>query len=649
MQAVAVDNLVGQTLGNCHVERLLGRGRLSAVYLGQQPAQQRTVAVTAFLVPEAFSVQARERFLARFRREAQALVSLNHPRVLPIYEYGEQYGYPYLVTPYAADGSLANVLKQRGRCTPAFILQALEQIAAGIDYAHSHGVVHGTLKPANVLLHGHDERDLQVAGFGLVRILEMRGIEQSDLPYAHLLNIAGTFLGTPEYIAPECVQGQPADARSDIYALGILLFELLSGRPPFTGSDPLEVALQHIQQPLPLLRALCPDIASELEAVVNRALARDPVQRFQRATELAAAFAQALSDEQRAAAASGTPIGVSQPPPRGQPSSKVTSTGKWQLLPPVVTGYVPAVKPAPVSPALQQATQAVPLAAAAPARPDPLILPASPVLSSQDVDAMAVDPFEWWSKTFTGHLPTPNASAMGVPGTAGTYGPARRSAPRKQRMNRRQAVAALAGGGLLVAAFGGLSLAHMLENGTHQTTANTTGTVPSTKTTPTQGQLGSNPTSTPTMAQPTSKPTSKPTQKPTPTHTNSTATPGSTPTSAPTPTPTPNVPTPTPSHTGTVIGHTNQATNTANSFTNPADGHGSLLIHLPNGNFVAYEKACTHEGVAVYYDGGSHQLVCPAHGARFDPANGGNVTQGPANSPLPRVTIHVNGDGTITA
>jgi serine/threonine protein kinase len=638
MQAVAMDNLEGQLLGSCRVERLLGQGRLSAVYLGNRAGQ--SVAITAFLLPATFSVGARERFIARFQREAQALVALDHPRVLPVYEYGVQYGYPYLVTPYAADGSLANVLKQRGRCAPAFILQALEQIAVGLDYAHSCGVVHGTLKPANVLLHGPDERDLQVAGFGLVRILEMRGIEQSDVPYAHLLNIAGTFLGTPEYSAPECVQGQPADARSDIYALGILLFELLSGKPPFTGSDPLAVAFQHVQQPLPSLRALCPDVPQALEAVINQALARDPAQRFQSGAELVTAFARALSAGQQSMIAPT----LSQQQTVVPPTRKDAATGNWQILPPVVTGHLPSVQPSPVVAA--QATQATP--PAVPIQAGGYPLPSPPLLSTKEVDELAIDPFEWWSKTFTGQLPASSAPVTDSLRVAGTYGPARRPAARSKQVKRRQVVAALAAGGLLITGFGGLSLAYMLENNAHQPTASTTGTAPGTKTAPTQGQLAGNTTATPTTSQPTAKPTTKPTQKPTATPTHG---PTATPTSAPTPTPTRSAPTPTPtpSHTGTVIGRTSQPTNTATSFSNPSDGHGSLLIHLPNGNFVAYEKACTHAGVPVYYDGGSHQLVCPAHGARFDPANGGQVLQGPANSPLPRVTIHVNADGTITA
>ncbi len=120
------------------------------------------------------------------------------------------------------------------------------------------------------------------------------------------------------------------------------------------------------------------------------------------------------------------------------------------------------------------------------------------------------------------------------------------------------------------------------------------------------------------------------------------------PTQQPTPSPTPHpTPTPTPSHSGTVIGNTNQPTNTAVSFTNPADSKGSLLIHLSSG-FVACESACTHQGVTVNYDPGSGHLVCPAHGAIFDPASSFSVVQGPATSPLPAVSIHVNADGTVT-
>ena len=126
-----------------------------------------------------------------------------------------------------------------------------------------------------------------------------------------------------------------------------------------------------------------------------------------------------------------------------------------------------------------------------------------------------------------------------------------------------------------------------------------------------------------------------------------TATPKPSPTPKPTPSPTPQ-PSPTPSHTGVIVGSTNQAINSSTSFVNPLDESGSLLVNLPNGAFVAFESACTHEGVRVYYDASSHKLVCPRHHALFDPAQGAAVLQGPPHRPLPAVPIHINGDGTVT-
>jgi Rieske Fe-S protein len=174
--------------------------------------------------------------------------------------------------------------------------------------------------------------------------------------------------------------------------------------------------------------------------------------------------------------------------------------------------------------------------------------------------------------------------------------------------------------------------------GSTQTTQSTQSTQPTQGTTPGAGPIqGTQTQNTPTVGK-------TPTPQPSPTA-------HSTPTPQPTPKPTPK-PTPTPpSHTGTVIGHTSQATNSATTFNNPADGQGSLLIHLPNGNFVACERPCTHVGVPVNYDTGSHQLVCPAHGAIFDPLNGFSHVSGSGPSglkPLPQVSIRVNADGTIT-
>ncbi len=660
IETVPVDQLVGQMLGRCRVERLLGRGRLSAVFLAQQPVQKRPVAITAFLIPEQFSAQARSRFVTRFTSEAEALTTLQHPHLLPVYAYGEQYGYPYLVTPYVTAGSLADVIKQQGRCASAYTVEILEQVAAALDYAHNKGVIHGTLKPANILLSG-EKSTVQVAGCGLLRLLEMRGIEQSEHPYAHLLSIAGTFLGSSEYIAPEFVQGQPVDARADIYALGILLFELLSGKPPFTGTNALEVAVKHVQQPLPSLRMLAPDVPAALESVVMQALERNPAQRFQHAGDLAAAFARAFTGPVNAARLSAS---SKEMPAEYVAGEEQTPTGKWQLMPPVITGHVPSINktPATTPPASAQddaGWQFMPpivtgshtaIKPAAAAAQEQVVPPSQPlvrlkqttdkvVASPKNLDDIVIDPFEYWSRTFTlGDAQVPTLAEKGgkIPTNqlpSGAPPAARRSQPGARGMSRRQVMALLAGGGVAAAgalALGGVSLAHLLQRAQHpQATHGTTVATQAPGITPTHGATGPA-----KKTPPAGKPTAKPTGKPNPT-----------PTAHTQPTPAPTQP---PAHTGTVIGSTNMGTNSSKGFTNPADGNGSLLIHLPNGNFVAYEKACTHENVPVNYDVGSHKLICPAHGAIFDPANGASVVQGPANRPLPSVTIRVNADGTIT-
>ena len=639
---VSADELVGQTLGTCHVEQLLGRNRLNTIYLAQQPEQSRTVALTLFMIPEQFSLRARIRFISRFTSQAATLVLLDHPHILPIYEYGERFGYPYLVTPYVTYGSLANLLKRQKQCSPAHTLEILAQIAAGLDYAHSRGVIHGTLKPSHILL--RNAQTVQVAGFGLLHMLEMRGIDPNPQPnaeLAHLLSIAGTFLAAPEYIAPECVTGQPADARSDIYSLGIILFQMLSGKLPFTGTNPFEVAMQHVEQPLPSLRTLCPDISVELEQVILKAMQRDPAQRFQYVSELANAFAQALQPMSRTSPTITTNTAQETEAPRLPDApiqnAQTTSISKWQLVPPIITGRLPAVHASAsdsslIDPETQSTSgtrtwQLVPpiITGRLPA----IELPSTPSaggleeeIFSQSISADTSDDANSTSLTPAGEQssvlsprteaqpPLPaeeGADIQPIDPDPATSKPKRKRSTRKPKyvtMTRRQAVALLATGGFAAVGaitVGGISLSRLLGTNAHpQNSTGNTGTAP--------------------------------TYGPRPPHT----------------TPTTGKPLPNPPHTGTVIGNTDQPLNSAVNFSNPTDEEASLLIHLPNNNFVAYESACTHQGVPVQYDPGTHTLICPAHYSIFDPANGGKVIQGPANRPLPSVTIRVNADGTIS-
>jgi serine/threonine protein kinase len=636
MQTVSVDQLVGKTLGDYKVERLLGRGKLSTVYLAQQRSQNRTAMITTFTIPESLSAQARERFTTRFTQVGSALVKLNHPHILPIYDCGVQFGSPYLVTSFVKGGSLAQVLKQQPRFTPEQALEMLKQMAAGLDYAHSQGAVHGILNPANVLV--SNEQVLQVTGFGLKQMLQMQGIEEYNHPQAHLFSMAGTFLGSPEYIAPECVLGVPVDARADVYSLGIMLFELLSGSLPFTGTDPLEIATKRLQQPVPSLHETCPDLPTAFDLILYLALEREPEKRYKYAGEIARAFERVKKVLEGAAKDSATlnkqttmHSQITLPPTVNWFDEEIVPTRKWQLMPPVVTGHVAAVQGYPKETTALSSNNGMTRAIEQEQTGRPVTASESPLAAdSQNPAAAAADPFVWWSAT----------SAKSSGQTPGTFARSATKRPTSYNANtrrkasvkgRRQVVVGLlAGTGVVgILGIGGISFAHFIESMKQSQSGNTQSALSNTtsNSSPTQATKGTTPAATHGTQQTpgsTPQPTPKPTQPP------------------PTPTPTP------PQHTGTVIGHTNMPTNSSVSFTNPTDGQGSLLMHLSNGNFVACERPCTHVGVPVNYDPGSGQLVCPAHGAIFDPLNGFSHIQGPGNGPLPGVSIRINADGTIT-
>lgn len=633
---IPVDQLVGSTLGKYRVEQMLGQGNINAVYMARHQETNQTVMLTAFIIPQDFPAQAREYFRQRFVQEASALIKLNHPSILPVYEFGEQFGYPYLVTPLITSGSVAKMLKQQGRLTPEQTLGILKQVAAGLDYAHSHGVVHGSLKPVNFLL--DDTQKVQIAGFGLIRILEMRGTGQSSLPYAHLLNVAGTFLGTPEYVAPEVVLGSPIDARADIYALGITLFELLSGKPPFSGGNHMEIARMHVLQSMPSLHALCPDLPAALDLVIQRAVEREPAQRIESAEKLTIAFQRVI---QVISQATSVQPGVQQmlnrdvtlpPTVNWFDEAEFSKDGKWQG--PDAAGIGTGKRPGVTSDASAALWQYAPDAA-------------SDLAATPDGDGQSVDPFVWWSTSVLNRV---NPGAPGAAGVAdaGTFNPttSRLTAAsplvpkRPVDKGRRRTVTLLATGGVVAAgllAVGGVSLAHMLQQSHAPSQASTTNTANTTQATSTKANP--TPTSAPTQPPtPTAKPTQQPTQQILPQST-------AAPTTAPTPTPTAAPPTPTPTpkpaHTGTVIGSTSMANNSV-KFTN-----GVILARLSDGSFKAYRNSCPHEGVGLQTSG--NQLQCTRHTDAFFTISSGVAVSGPpSGKSLPNVTIMVNGDGTIT-
>ncbi len=286
------NELIGQVLGTCTLQRLLGRGGMGAVYLARQSRPRRTVAVKVIL-PGLIEEKTREEFLARFRREADAIAALDHIHIMPIYEYSEQGDTAYLVMPYVTGGTLRDRLEESQNLSLEEVIHIIDQAAAGLDCAHAQGIIHRDLKPGNMLFHA-DGR-LLLADFGLAKVL--KDVENSGLS---LMTSAGTIIGTPEYLSPEQGTGNPLDARTDVYSLGIVLYHMLTGRVPFSGTSPVAIAIKHAMIEPPPMRQFNPHITPSVEAVVMKALAKAAEHRFSSAGELARALRLAASEGQKA-------------------------------------------------------------------------------------------------------------------------------------------------------------------------------------------------------------------------------------------------------------------------------------------------------------------------------------------------------------
>ena|GEM_PF-708218 len=286
------NELIGQVLGTCTLQRLLGRGGMGAVYLARQSRPRRTVAVKV-LLPGLIEERTREEFLARFRREADAIAALDHIHIMPIYEYSEQGDTAYLVMPYVTGGTLRDHLEKCQHLSLQEAIHIIDQAAAGLDCAHAQGIIHRDLKPGNILFHA-DGR-LLLADFGLAKVL--KDVENSGLA---MLTSIGTIVGTPEYLSPEQGTGSLLDVRTDVYSLGIVLYHMLTGRVPFTGTSPVAIAIKHAMVEPPLIRQFNPHITPSVEAVVMKAIAKAPEERFSSAGELARALRLAASEGQKA-------------------------------------------------------------------------------------------------------------------------------------------------------------------------------------------------------------------------------------------------------------------------------------------------------------------------------------------------------------
>lgn len=263
-----------QQLGKYQLGQLLGQGGMGAVYRSFHPVLNQPVAVKVMQNTLAADPQAQQRFL----REAQVVAGLAHPNIVNIFDVDIQDGRPYIVMEYLDAGSLADRL-QAGPLTLAAALQLAAPLADALEYAHQRGLVHRDLKPANVLL--RPDGSPVLADFGLARPVQADSAAQ--------ITATGAVMGTLAYMAPEQFSGQPTDARADIYSFGVMLYEMLTGRLPFTG-DSAQIMYGHLQQPPPSLRVARPDLPEAIEQLVQRMLSKDPAWRPQRMAEVASAL-----------------------------------------------------------------------------------------------------------------------------------------------------------------------------------------------------------------------------------------------------------------------------------------------------------------------------------------------------------------------
>jgi serine/threonine protein kinase len=278
-------------LGSCVLEKLLGYGGSSAVFLAQQQTPQRKVAVKVFLPRTGMDSQMQHNFYQRFLREAKAASELEHANILAIYAYGEQDGLPYIVMPYMSGGTLAEYMAKRGPLSLQETQWYLDQLAEALDYAHEQGCVHCDVKPANILL--DSDGYVMLSDFGIARLIR----SENDARSAKLKS-QESLLGTPDYISPEQALGKPLDGRSDIYSLGITLFFVLGKQLPYQANSPIAQALLHVHEPPPSLASIRADITPELDKVIAKALAKNPDDRFQSAGELSIAFAEAMASSE---------------------------------------------------------------------------------------------------------------------------------------------------------------------------------------------------------------------------------------------------------------------------------------------------------------------------------------------------------------
>jgi serine/threonine protein kinase len=266
-------SLIGRKLGKYEVIELLGQGGMATVYKGYQQDIDRYVAIKVLPPHPGQDMQ----FVERFMLEARTIARLQHPHILPVYDFGTEDDILYLAIAYVQGGSLSDRI-DRGPMPLQEVERVLSQLAAALDYAHRQGVIHRDIKPDNILLDG--EGNVLLADFGIAKLVG------GDTR----LTATGGLIGTPAYIAPEQGQGLPISSSADIYSLGVVVYEMITGQQPYAAETPMQVVLKHMTEPVPSITAATEGLPLMLEEVMHRVLAKNPADRYETAAEFAQDF-----------------------------------------------------------------------------------------------------------------------------------------------------------------------------------------------------------------------------------------------------------------------------------------------------------------------------------------------------------------------
>jgi serine/threonine-protein kinase len=342
-------------IGPYEILAIIGQGGMAAVYKAYQASLDRIVAIKVI----SSSLATEAEFMGRFRQEALAIAKLTHPNIIIVHDFGDDNGTPYLVMEFIDGATLADEIETG--IAPDRALDVLGQIAAGLDFAHSRGIVHRDIKPQNVLV--TQEGRAVLADFGLARMMEN----------APQLTMSGGIVGTPEYMSPEQAAGKTTDHRTDIYALGVILYEMLAGERPFIAETPLGVLMKHLQDMPRPISQIHPDAPRAVDAVLAKALAKKPEDRYQSAGSLVRAFRDAVAPTPQSSGS--TPISPVEPalPNNGSPAPDPSRYGDLRreaqraerphMTPSLIRlGYAapPPIVPPPVSEAPPLAPTGVP-------------------------------------------------------------------------------------------------------------------------------------------------------------------------------------------------------------------------------------------------------------------------------------------------